>query len=67
MAGSIPNPLWLYRIIHCDNLEYILKNGIYVRGHKNQDPNYVNIGNLDIINVRDNFEVKLDGYVDKSE
>lgn len=62
MASKVPNPLWLYRIIHSDNLEYILANGIYVRGHGMHDPAYVNIGNVDIINVRDSFAVKLDGY-----
>lgn len=62
MPGTIPNPLWLYRIIHCDNIDFILKNGIYVRGHASHDPNYINIGNKDIISVRDNFKVKLDGY-----
>lgn len=62
MPGTIPNPLWLYRIIHCNNLDFIMKNGVYVRGHANHDPNYINIGNKDIISVRDNFKVKLDGY-----
>lgn len=62
MAGSIPNPLWLYRIIHCDNLDFILKNGIYVRSHAKHDPDYIHIGNVDIISVRENFKVKLDGY-----
>lgn len=62
MAGNIPNPLWLYRIIHFGNLDFILKCGLYVRGHKNFDPNYINIGNPDIIGVRDSFKVMLDDH-----
>ena len=52
----------VYRIIHIDNLAYILENGIYVRGHKMFDPNYVNIGNSDIIDVRKSCPVRIKGY-----
>jgi len=62
MPVSIPNPLWVYRIIHYKNLEYILQNGIYVRDHHKFDPNYINIGNTDIIDVRGSSSVKINNY-----
>lgn len=48
----------VYRIIPIQNLEYILKNGIYYRMSANFDPDYVNIGSAEIIIRRDNIPVK---------
>lgn len=52
------NDLWVFRIIHRDNLEYILQNGIYYRNSFQTDPNYINIGSSEIINHRDTVPVK---------
>jgi len=52
----------VYRIIHIDNLKYLLENGIYIKDHRKFDPNYINIGNSEVINKRDEFRVKIDGY-----
>jgi hypothetical protein len=51
------NKLWVFRIIHCQNLEYILQNGVYYRNNPNFPANYVNIGNPEIISSRDTKEV----------
>lgn len=53
-----PQKIWIYRITHFQNLEYILQNGIYYRNSPYFDPNYVNIGSVDIINHRDTMPVK---------
>lgn len=45
------NPL-LFRIIHVDNLEYLLQNGMFTRGHIQADPNYINIGDSTLITQR---------------
>jgi ssDNA thymidine ADP-ribosyltransferase, DarT len=47
------NNLWVFRIIHYQNLEYILQHGVYYRNNPNFPANYVNIGNPEIINSRD--------------
>lgn len=52
------NRVWVYRMIHYQNLDYILQNGIYYRNSTNFDPNYVNIGSTEIINHRDTVQVK---------
>lgn len=52
------NTLWVYRMIHHQNLEYILQNGIYYRNSQNFPENYVNIGNAEIISSRDELAVK---------
>ena len=53
-----PSKIWVYRIIHYQNLEYILQNGIYYRNSENFDPNYVNIGSPEVINHRDKVIAK---------
>lgn len=52
------NKIHIFRIIHFQNLEYILQNGIYYRSSEHFDPNYTNIGSSEIINHRDNVPVK---------
>ena len=61
MPGTIPIPTNLYRIVHADNVDYILRHGIYTRGHANNDPNYLNIGNTQVIADRHDYPVKLNG------
>jgi len=62
MPGTVPIPTPLYRIIHIQNVEYILRNGIYTNGHIKRDPNYVNIGDTQLIAHRNDHPVKLEGY-----
>lgn len=40
---------WLYRIVHIDNLKYILEHGMFNRSHANADPDYINIGDSGLI------------------
>jgi len=62
MAVNNTPVVGVYRIIHFDNLAYILQNGMFVRGHKQFDPDYVNIGDPSIISTRDIYPVKIPGY-----
>jgi hypothetical protein len=50
-----PEKIWLYRIIHIDNLDYILKNGIYTSESPNFDPDFKSIGDPSLINYRKNI------------
>ena len=37
-------PQYIYRMVHWQNIEYILQQGMSYRGHALEDPNYMNIG-----------------------
>jgi len=62
MPGIVAIPTPLYRIVHVQNAEYIFRNGIYTNGDENHDPNYVNIGDTQLIADRHDYPVKLDGH-----
>jgi len=40
-----PEKALIWRIVHRDNLPWILDNGLHCRNSLLQDPNFVNIGN----------------------
>ena len=42
----------IWRIVHRDNLPWILDNGVHCRNSATQAPNYVNIGNEELIDKR---------------
>jgi hypothetical protein len=56
------NRTFCYRITHRDNLAHILKHGLVNKNHINADPNFVAIGNPEIIDVRSTTLVNLEGY-----
>jgi len=60
MPGQVPNTIWLYRIVHINNVESILQHGMYHRNHPNADPGYINIGDSDLIAKRSDYPVKID-------
>lgn len=62
MPGVRPEPLRLYRIVHIENVEYILRNGIYTRQSPNNDPNYINIGDSTLIIQRSDYPIPMAGY-----
>jgi hypothetical protein len=44
-----PDKALIFRISHRDNLPWILDHGLHARNGAISDPNYRNIGNLDLI------------------
>lgn len=42
----------IWRIVHRDNLPWLLANGLHCRSAVEQDPNYLNIGNGELIDKR---------------
>lgn len=42
----------IWRIVHRDNLSWILDNGLHCANSKTLSPNYINIGNSDLIDKR---------------
>lgn len=49
---AAPNNIKLYRMVHSDNIRYILLNGICSSEHHLADPNYINIGHSQLIQDR---------------
>lgn len=47
-----PGKALIFRITHIDNVPWILKNGLHCRNSPRHDPNFVNIGNEDLISKR---------------
>lgn len=48
----MPAPTLIFRITHHRNLPWILEHGVHCRTSPGQDPNFVNIGNMDLIDHR---------------
>lgn len=59
MPGQIPNIVMVYRIVHIDNIDYLLKHGMYINSSSKADPNYINIGDNTLINQRKNYTVSI--------
>lgn len=47
-----PEKAFIWRIVHRDNLPWMMANGLHCRNSDIQDPNYVNIGNEELIDKR---------------
>ncbi len=52
------NNLWVFRIIPIQNLEYILRDGLYCKSAGKKDKRFVTIGSKEIITQRDTRIVK---------
>ena len=49
----------IFRLIHFDNLEETLTNGMYSKNSGHIIPNYVNIGDTSLIQQRETFQVRV--------
>lgn len=47
-----PEKALIFRITHVENVPWILENGLHCRSSGNHDPNFVDIGNPDLIDKR---------------
>lgn len=59
MPGQQPNIVRVFRIVHIDNVEYLLTHGIFTRTHVQADPNYINIGDSGLIAQRNIYPVGI--------
>lgn len=50
---------YIWRIVHRSNLPWILKNGLHCRSSQRQSPNYVTIGNEELMDKRSRRSVPL--------
>lgn len=60
-----PEKALIWRIVHRDNVPWILSNGLHCRNSTLQDPNYVNIGSAELISKRATHPVPIQpgGYL----
>ncbi len=59
MSSLTPEKALIFRITHIDNVEWTVSNGLHCRNAEICDPNYIQIGNADLINKRANRIVSL--------
>lgn len=59
MPGQQPNIVRVFRIVHIDNVEYLLAHGMFTRTHAQADPNYINIGDSTLIAQRNDYPVGI--------
>lgn len=64
MSGHYPNlnaeKALIWRIVHRDNVDWILRNGVHCATSNIQDPDYVAIGNAELINRRARRQVPVE-------
>ena len=53
------NNILLYRIVHINNVEQILNDGMFTRQHYQADTNYINIGDTTLIEQRNDYPVGI--------
>jgi hypothetical protein len=56
---AVPETINLYRMVHWQNVDYVLQNGLCCREHPSADPHYINIGHRQLITDRHEHPVKL--------
>ena len=57
---NVTNPIYLYRIIHINNLEYILKLGkLTCLNHQKADNDFIRIGDSTLIKSRNNKTIPV--------
>ena len=54
-----PDKALIFRIVHRDNLPWILDHGLHASNSEISDPNYRNIGNVDLIGKRNHRKVRV--------
>jgi hypothetical protein len=52
------NSIWVFRIVPIQNLEYLLRDGLYCKNANKNDEGFVSIGSQEIITQRDTRIVK---------
>ena len=67
MASLSPDKALIFRIVHANNLPWMLDHGLQCRNSPNQNPDYISIGSEEIIGVRKERQVPVEpggGYGD---
>jgi ssDNA thymidine ADP-ribosyltransferase, DarT len=59
MKALIPDKAYIFRITHIDNLPWIIRHGIHCRNSTETDPDFINIGNRELIEKRTYRQVPI--------
>lgn len=59
VKGLTPEKALIFRIVHIDNVEWILRNGLHCRNSAAKDPQYCCIGDTELIEKRAQWEVLI--------
>ena len=59
MNALSPEKALVFRITHIANVPWILANGVHCQRSATQDPNFVEIGNPDLIGKRERWAVPV--------
>jgi hypothetical protein len=59
MAGLNPQDARIFRITHRDNVPWLLEHGLHCKNSLTQDPNFVSIGSVELIDKRSSCSVPL--------
>ncbi len=62
MSNLNPEKALIFRITHVANVPWILQNGLHCGNSDHSDPNYVQIGNAELISRRTTREVPVHPY-----
>ena len=54
-----PEKALIFRIVHVENLPWILDHGLHCRNSPDQDPDFINIGSAELIGKRAQREVPI--------
>ena len=57
-----PDRALIFRIVHRDNIPFLLDHGVHCRNSDRLDPHYINIGSADLISKRHNRAVPIPPY-----
>ncbi len=55
---AIPAKILLYRIVHWQNVEHILRYGLCLENHPNADPNFISVGHKGLIRERHDYPIR---------
>lgn len=55
-----PETIYLYRMVHWENVTHILQNGLCCKEHQDADPNYINIGMRSLIEDRHEHPIPME-------
>jgi len=58
---ATPDPVYIFRMVHWQNIEYILSHGLCCKGHPRRDVSYINIRSQSLISARENYPIPPEG------
>ncbi len=59
MLGQKPNVVEVFRIVHINNVDFLVTNGIFTKNLAHADPHYINIGDSTLITQRNDYPVGI--------